>query len=383
MDDRELEARLRAHLHRTLDGLDAPRDLRSGVELAIQTPTRPILASRVRLRPSIRVGFSLVAAAAVVVAAALAFDLVRGPSSGPGPSPSQSPVPPSTRTFIVVPPGSAVPSKADSSAAGDVLAARLQALGFDAISSGIGYGMTFELAGNDGIADELIGSVLGATGDVAFVPLPPADFGNAEGSGRLTATVGQPLPEQLPVLLGRDGIASVKFADGSPGSPSPLEITLTPAAAQRFATWTTAHVGELFAIVVDSVVLAAPVVREPVTSGSISLEAATTAPFPGDGVAVLIGGTLPEAWRGATVVKPISQAQAVAAALAAAHGGTISYAGLAIGTLGPQGTWRAYWDVQVDGPACSPPLPCASAMSQLVRVDAATGQVFQIGNLAS
>ena len=65
MDDLELEARLRTHLHRQLDDATPSPDLISNVRQAITTAPRP-LGSTLRTRP-FRLGWGAVAAAVLLV----------------------------------------------------------------------------------------------------------------------------------------------------------------------------------------------------------------------------------------------------------------------------------------------------------------------------
>ena len=66
-------------------------------------------------------------------------------------------------------------------------------------------------------------------------------------------------------LLSRDDIRGAK-ADGTA-----VQVELTPAGTTRFAEATTANVGRKMAIVVDGKVVAAPVVREAITGGRVTI----------------------------------------------------------------------------------------------------------------
>lgn len=52
---------------------------------------------------------------------------------------------------------------------------------------------------------------------------------------------------------------------------SEVDLTLTPDSAKSFAALTRAHVGDTLAIVVGGVVQSAPVVRDPITGGKVSI----------------------------------------------------------------------------------------------------------------
>lgn len=144
--------------------------------------------------------------------------------------------------------------------AGRIIIARLQRIGL------ADYAV---LARSDGTIEvdlpttgdpDAIRELIKPTGEVAFVPIPDGD---------LIAT-GDPIPVDLPVLFGRDGLATVRLGTSIAGQRS-LEIELTPAASQLFADYSTAHTGSQFALVVDGVVLLAPSVMAPILDGKIAI----------------------------------------------------------------------------------------------------------------
>jgi hypothetical protein len=315
------------------------------------------------------------AAVAVVVLAIAAANMgLRFGPAGNGPSPSPSG--PTERTFIVVPPGSDVLPKPESIVAGDVLMARLRALGVGTFSMGGGYGMTFTLSVG-GPSDDAIRTVLAAPGLVAFVRIP---------AGTPEVTAGQSLPAALPVLFGSEGVASVRAATDQNGKPA-VDIELTPAAAQLFAEYSANHIGEQLAIVLDGRVVSAPVIQSPITGGTVQITNASSNSGLDLGApvrAILIGGPLPEPWRGAPVPVTISREAAVAAA---ASGPAVAVQSADLQAVARDGGWRAAWEVVllgefpvvcVAGPSepphafsCPPP-----ASTELVVVDAVSGAVI-------
>ena len=196
------------------------------------------------------------AAALVLGLGVIGIGKVLGPV-GPGAHPTPAPSAPIERVFVVLPPTGTAPDKAAASLAGDVMSARLQALGIGNFTSGIGYGIEYFVP-PDGPSDATIRAALTATGDVRFVPLPVADYGD----GKLVATVGDPLPKDEPALFGWEGIATVAIGANQQGLAE-LEVTLRAPAAQAVSVYTEGHVGESFAIVVDGRVAAVPMVRAP------------------------------------------------------------------------------------------------------------------------
>ncbi|MEA2672922.1 MAG: hypothetical protein QOI92_114, partial [Chloroflexota bacterium] len=72
MDDLELEARLRTHLHHRFDDAPIPAGLASNVGQALTTAARPIgLATRTG---RLRLGWTAVAAAVVIALGAVALE---------------------------------------------------------------------------------------------------------------------------------------------------------------------------------------------------------------------------------------------------------------------------------------------------------------------
>lgn len=379
MDDRELEARLRTHLHRRFDDAQPARELASSVEQVIATQPRRVGLAGLGVRGPMRLGFSLTAAAVAVVVLAVAVStlgLHLGPTSnGASPSPS---VGPTERTFIVLPPTAAVPSKADSSAAADVLAARLRALGAGNFTISGGYGMTFTLLDRSGPTDDQIRTVLAAPGIVQFVRIP---------AGNPAVVDGQALPSAMPVLFGSEGIATVRDASDQNGNAA-LNINLTPAAAQVFADYTRNHIGEQFAIVLDGRVASAPIIQSEISGGSVQItnESSDAGLAIGAPIrAILIGGPLPEPWRGAPIVSLIPKSKAEEIALREAGTAAAVLSSDAQPLLLGIGRWTAVWNVVLAGEFAAS-CPSAGALgstcgptvgTELVVLDGATGGFIQ------
>lgn len=100
---------------------------------------------------------------------------------------------------------------------------------------------------------------LTSRGEVWLVPVPP---------GADTPSAGQRLG--LRPLIRNDGFAqaSVGQADGR----QTLQLVLTPEAAAVLGVHSSAHVGEVIAIVVDGSVVSAPIIREPILDGRLLIE---------------------------------------------------------------------------------------------------------------
>jgi hypothetical protein len=382
MDDLELEARLRTHLHRRFDDAPLPAGLASNVSQSLATAARPVgFATRTG---RIRLGWAAVAAAVVIAVGAIGIGKGLWPT-GPGAvaTPTAHATEAPDREFIVLPPDGTVLNKPEASLAGDVLSARIRALGIATFSWGGGYGIQFTLPAT-GPSDASIRAVLGATGDVRIVPLPAVDY----GAGKLTATLGKPLPKDEPPLFGWDGITSFTSValgtfDGSVHGAPLLAMTPKAIAAQTLASYGSSDPDGRYAIVVDGLVALVPTARDWAADGSINI---SNGEVPGgseptaayyETAAILVGGELPDAWRGASVPVLVPRDNAIAAALTATHGGTVRDASPTV-DLVPGGAFQAVWSIAVFQPDCQDTGSCVSS-DLLVRVDAVTGTVIDVG----
>jgi preprotein translocase subunit SecD len=119
-----------------------------------------------------------------------------------------------------------------------------------------------------GISDTAaIQKLIGQTGRLDFVPLPAAEYGTGSNPGPRTATEGQPLPTTEQPLFGGDQINSANVNTNQQGQRV-VAFTLKADGARLFSEYTTAHVGEFFAIVLDNAVISAPTIQSPITGGS-------------------------------------------------------------------------------------------------------------------
>jgi hypothetical protein len=382
MDDRELETRLRTHLHRTLHDAQPSPELRATVEQVFATPVRRVGLFDLRGR-GLGAGWGLAAAALVIAVVAITATTI-GPMVGPGgqlPT-SSRPVPTALqeRWFVVVPRAGDVPDKASTSLASEVMSARLQALGFGIFSSVSGFGIQFELP-VDGPSEESTRRVLTAAGDVSFVPLPAEDYGD----GKLIAQAGRPLPKDEPALFGWEGIESVQQGTDQQGQTT-LNFTLRPAASRAFGDYTTAHLWGYVAIVVDGLVVSAPVINEPITDGQVQVssgELAGNNTFFSETIAILIGGTLPERWRGATSPKILSRDEATAIAAARFSNLSVIDSRLYLAMRGNQP--RPIWSIDLkktDSSGCEGLVAddlagCLNVATE-VRIVATTGEVLTL-----
>lgn len=135
-------------------------------------------------------------------------------------------------------------------------------------------------------ADE-IRQLIGTTGRLEFVPIPADQPVPAEGT-RID-------PNLTPLFSGEElASANIDFdtSDLRPGERA-ISFALKDRGAGLFAEYTTAHVGENFAIVLDGTVISAPVIRSAITGGSGRITGTFTPAEQRNLVTVLQFGALP------------------------------------------------------------------------------------------
>ncbi|HLB44801.1 MAG TPA: protein translocase subunit SecD [Candidatus Limnocylindrales bacterium] len=101
-------------------------------------------------------------------------------------------------------------------------------------------------------------SLIGSTGRLDFVEVPPARNNDVVD--------GQPIPADLRVVFAGDQIDTAAAGFNQIGERA-VNFTLKPEGARLFAQYTTQHVNERFAIVLDGTVISAPNIRSPITGG--------------------------------------------------------------------------------------------------------------------
>src|SRR5437899_5310651 len=119
--------------------------------------------------------------------------------------------------------------------------------------------------GADRIVVELPGAVdvdtirtlVGETGRLDFVPLPSSKYGTSSAPGPQQAVENQPLPTQEHPLFSGDQIASANPSTDQQGNRA-VAFSLKGDGAKLFGDYTSTHVNEFFAIVLDGRVVSAP-----------------------------------------------------------------------------------------------------------------------------
>ena len=277
-------------------------------------PQRRRLIRLPQLRWLPRPPLAIAAAFAAIVIAVGALVVLHGQESaihiGDGPPPGDSAGPAagfSQVTYQLAPVGSRTPDPAALATTSSILTARARLAGIT--------GVTVTTRSPDEVVvtmptTELTSSqaILGATGLVQFIPLPPARYGDVStGPGGPTGvSPGQPLPADAALVPLFDGsaITSASAAMDQNGLPV-VDFQLSSAAASAFTSYTTNNIGNFFAIVVDGVVIEAPSINSPISGGrgEITVGAGTSAQGEVNGLVVALNsGALPFPIRSIQVV---------------------------------------------------------------------------------
>lgn len=201
------------------------------------------------------------------------------------------PTPPTVTLSVPIP----VRDEAVIDVARDVFVERLMALGMSDITTVVddlitASTMTFVGTVPAGFDLEVADAVLRHPGVITFVPWP---------AGANLPEAGDQLPEGLaPLFDGSTGFTGAEVATDGTGQRA-IDITLGPAASEALGTYTTGHVGEVMALALDGIVLAAPTVSGPITGGVVRISVPNSDPISLELlVALLDSGPLPAAWSG-------------------------------------------------------------------------------------
>jgi preprotein translocase subunit SecD len=122
-----------------------------------------------------------------------------------------------------------------------------------------------------GVEDsEAIEKLVGSTGRLDFVPLPPDAYGTGatnQGGGARGVVEGQPLPVPEPALFSGEQVQSANPGTDE-NSRRAVAFVLRDPGKTLFGDYTSKHTGEYFAIVLDNNVVSAPVIQSAITGGS-------------------------------------------------------------------------------------------------------------------
>ena len=114
---------------------------------------------------------------------------------------------------------------------------------------------------------EEIRALLVQTGKLDFVPLPPDKYGKQGVAGTNQAVDGQPLPTTEQPLFGGEQVDQAYPSTDQTGQRA-VGFRLKSKGSGLFGDYTSKHVLEFFAIVLDGKVVSAPVIQSAITGGS-------------------------------------------------------------------------------------------------------------------
>jgi preprotein translocase subunit SecD len=262
--------------------------------------------ARVVVRSRVGVGsFAALTLVAAVVVVAVGLGLGGRASSGSGPAGSpgngSSGSPANGSVFVsyqlIHPAGTQVTS-AELDATKAVLIKRAASLGATSysVNEAPPDGITVTV---EGVADTTnVRAMLGQTGRLEFVLLPPETYGTAETPGtKPVPSSGDSIDPSLPAqFTGADldlGAISAAVDTNTGGSAWLVGFAFKDAAAGQFETWSGLHVNDFFAIVLDGKVLSAPYIKSQITGGKGQIGGDFTAEQARGLATVLQSGWLP------------------------------------------------------------------------------------------
>jgi preprotein translocase subunit SecD len=176
--------------------------------------------------------------------------------------------------YRVNPTGGRTPSLADVAVVKDIIERRVNATGVAepvVVTSGTDR-IVVEVPG---ISDTTaIRRLVGRTGSLQFVPIPTT-MTPPQGQAPLDMTDAPPCPAngnptEPCVLFGGEELASANVGQDQQGRRT-VNFTLKPTGRDLFAAWTASHIQQNFAIVLDNVVISAPVINEPIPGGNVQI----------------------------------------------------------------------------------------------------------------
>ncbi|HEX7473790.1 MAG TPA: protein translocase subunit SecD [Candidatus Limnocylindrales bacterium] len=192
------------------------------------------------------------------------------------------------------PSGDRVPNGDAMNTIRDIIERRVNATG---VSEPIVY-----TVGSDRIVVELPGTqdaeaiekLVGTTGRLDFVPLPPGTYGSntATSQGPTGVVVGQPLPVPEAPLFSGDQLDTANPATDTTGQRA-VSFTLHDPGKTLFADYSSKNINNYFAIVLDGKVVSAPFIQSAITGGTGQISGQFTAAEMNNLVTVLRYGSLP------------------------------------------------------------------------------------------
>jgi hypothetical protein len=192
------------------------------------------------------------------------------------------------RTYVATPDGAGAVSASDVAAARERLKARLESLGLGSatVTARDDGTMTMEVPG--AFETKEVERVLAAPGMLQFIPVPQALYGQV--------VQGEPLPKDMtdiePLITSSELESAVVGEEPNTSEPV-VTIQLTDIGARLFDDHAADHLGEQIAVVLDGVVLTAPVLYASEFGGQMLIVGDFTESEVQSLAAILRSGSLP------------------------------------------------------------------------------------------
>jgi preprotein translocase subunit SecD len=156
-------------------------------------------------------------------------------------------------------------------------------------------------------------TLIGQTGHLSFVLLPPETYGTSIAQGlKQVPTTGETIDASLPAqFTGADLDPSLVYGrDDTVTGGRLVDFGFKEPAASAFETWSGQHINDFFAIVLDGKVLSVPYVQSTIVGGKGEIAGAFTAQSAAELATVLQSGWLPYPLLGGAAAEPIGSPDA-------------------------------------------------------------------------
>lgn len=196
--------------------------------------------------------------------------------------------------YQVLPAGGRTPNSSDMDTEKSIVENRVNSLG---VSEPV-----VETQGTDRIVVQLPGvndpttitNLVGKAGLLEFVPLPKDQYGTNTSPGSKSVSQGDPIDTSLkPLFSGAEIDGNSVQASYDQSGKRAVSFTLKSNGSNLFSNYTSAHIGEFFAIVLDGVVQSAPYIASAITNGQAQISGSFTADQQNSLVTLLRYGALP------------------------------------------------------------------------------------------
>lgn len=184
--------------------------------------------------------------------------------------------------YRVVPSGGKTPTASDLEVVRGIMENRVNSTGVAepvVVTSGTDR-IVVELPG---VTDtESVRSLVGQTGRLDFVPIPTTSSVTQGQNLDLSGATNCPdngVISSICILFSGDQLESASIGSDQRGNRA-VNFKLKSAGSDLFAKWTTGHVNQQFAIVLDSTIISAPNINGPITGGNVQITSGSIGGFP-------------------------------------------------------------------------------------------------------